>query len=84
MDDTGTATPAAEVARILHATRVRQTARLSKVSIPDRPAAFDSARWNRELAADLAACGLTRDEAERLALHTNVTTYRQLEHEASE
>jgi HK97 family phage portal protein len=76
---------AGSVQHILHATRARQFGRLAKVPVADRAATFDYRardRWNRELADDLAAAGLSSDEAKQLALHANGETYFQLEREA--
>jgi HK97 family phage portal protein len=67
-------TPAPAAAAVLIARRTwdRQLARLQKMPMAARAAAFDDARWNRELAADLAPLyhqlGFDGDQAARRSL----------------
>jgi HK97 family phage portal protein len=73
---------ATDVTPVLEATRDRQRARLSKLPVVDRPAAFtaDLDRWNRELAADLTTLtGL--DETARAAA-VNADLLQQIENDA--
>lgn len=73
---------------VLLAHRARQTARLEKLPIGDRPAAFAAqlARWTRELAEDLTAvyheAGTHAINAVALAQHENAATLSRLEIEA--
>jgi hypothetical protein len=80
-------TPASgDVAPVILAAWNRQRAKLDKVPPDRRPAAFDLARWDRELASDLAphyrAAGCDADEAARaataLASSINTETLRLL------
>jgi HK97 family phage portal protein len=67
-------------APVLHATRLRQQARLGKLPILDRAATFYEQldRWNRELAQDLARAGVAGDRATQLATEANTATLTQL------
>lgn len=73
---------AVDVEPVLQATRDRQQARLAKLPVVDRPAAFvaDLDRWNRELSADLAAVTGTDEPARAAAI--NAATLAQLEADA--
>lgn len=68
------------VGRVVMATRERQTVRLAKLPVIDRPAAFvsDLDRYNRELAIDLTPI-VGAAEASRLAAAMNAATLAQLE-----
>lgn len=68
---------------VIHATKGRQHARLEKLPVEDRPAAFsaDLNRWNQELSADLAAVTGSTDEMV-IAAAVNAETLRRLEAEA--
>jgi HK97 family phage portal protein len=86
-EDPPAATPpmpkaAVDVAPVIKATRDRQHARLAKLSVTDRPAAFtaDLDRWNRELATDLATL-TTEDEAAHAAA-LNAEMLQRLENDA--
>jgi HK97 family phage portal protein len=65
--------------RVVQATRTRQQTRLARLPVVDRAAAFaaDLDRWNRELAADLAA--ITGADETARAVATNRATLQQLE-----
>ena len=88
---TGSAPPTPEptpsghdLAPVIEAAWVRQRARLEKVPADQRPAAFDLARWDRELAADLeplyraAGCADPATAAAALASSINTETLRRL------
>lgn len=71
------------VAEVIRASRVRQSARLAKVSALERPAAFSAqmGRWNRELIEDLMPL-VGIDRAEALALAANARILASLTTEA--
>jgi len=77
------ATAAVDGAPILQAARTRQHARLAKIPVPDRPAAFaaDRDRWHRELVADLTAAHVV--DAGGVAPPANADTLAQLQLEAT-
>jgi HK97 family phage portal protein len=72
------------VDQVIQAHQVRQRARLAKLPIADRPAAFSAglARWNRELCEDLRGRGGLSDDPFNYALSLNTETLRFLEIEA--
>lgn len=63
--------------------RTRQAARLDKLDVAERPAAFNLTRYNAELAADLVALGFGPNRARRLAERANGDTLRVLTSEAA-
>ena len=78
--DPDKAAAAVDVAPVVHAHGMRLAARLEKVPVPDRPAAFSgqSHRWVSELADDLAPL-VGAVEADRLAVNAAVETLKRLE-----
>jgi HK97 family phage portal protein len=77
--------PAANLSSVITATRDRQTARLGKLPVTDRPAAFtaDLDRWNRELAADIQKESADDEKtAAAIAATLNSEVLRQLEDDA--
>lgn len=72
---------AADIAPVLQAALVRQQARLHKLPIADRPAAFDLDRWNRELTEDLTP--LLGDAAKETAENYNAVTLARLDEDAT-
>lgn len=70
---------ATAIAPVLHAARLRQQARLGKLPIAERAAAFfrDFDRWNRELAQDLTPI-VGAEKAAHLAVTANGTTLTRL------
>jgi len=71
---------AASIAPVVHAARLRQQARLSKLPIAERATTFYEQldRWHRELAADLTRAGLDPERAALVAQRANTATLTQL------
>jgi HK97 family phage portal protein len=78
---TPTPTASVDVAPVIQAAQARQQARLQKLPITDRAAAFDLDRWNTELTADLTPL-LGADAAAGLANTWNLDTLARLEADA--
>lgn len=75
------AAAAADVAPVIQAAQARQQARLGKLPIAERAAAFDLDRWNKELTEDLTPL-LGVEVATRVAYELNSETHNRLSADA--